>query len=95
MQMITLLRETRSCLQHPGNDFTWSRWDDSKHALKDFDDYILSLETGLPTDPSELSMLFGPTGSIQEVSLSSGWGTEFLTLAERFDELAKNIFGTL
>jgi len=37
--------------------------------------------------------LFAPTGPIQEVSLSSGWGQEFLELAERFDkeyEIVKN-----
>ena len=29
--------------------------------------------------------LFLPTGPIQEVSLSSGWGDEFVALADRFD----------
>jgi hypothetical protein len=32
-----------------------------------------------------LDVLFLPTGPIQEVSLSSGWGDEFLQLAERYD----------
>ena len=31
-------------------------------------------------------MLFAPTGPIQEVSLSSGWGDVFIELAERFDD---------
>ena len=30
-------------------------------------------------------MLFLPTGPIQEVSLSSGWGDAFVALADRFD----------
>ncbi|HEX8181606.1 MAG TPA: hypothetical protein VF525_18845 [Pyrinomonadaceae bacterium] len=33
-----------------------------------------------------MEVLFAPTGPMQEVSLSSGWGEEFLALAERFDE---------
>ena len=33
-----------------------------------------------------MEVLFAPTGPIQEVSLSSGWGKEFLALSERFDD---------
>jgi hypothetical protein len=32
-----------------------------------------------------MEVLFAPTGPIQEVSISSGWGEAFLSLAERFD----------
>ena len=32
-----------------------------------------------------MQVLFAPTGPVQEVSISSGWGEEFLTLASRFD----------
>jgi hypothetical protein len=34
----------------------------------------------------DLAHLFAPTGPIQEVSVSSGWGDRFLALAERLDE---------
>jgi hypothetical protein len=32
-----------------------------------------------------LAWLFATTGPLQEVSLRSGWGAEFLALAARFD----------
>ncbi len=32
-----------------------------------------------------------PTGSIQEVSVSSGWGEEFLAVSERFDAVIKRV----
>jgi hypothetical protein len=32
-----------------------------------------------------MAILFLPTGPMQEVSLSSGWGDEFVALADRFD----------
>ena len=38
-----------------------------------------------------LKLLFAPTGSIQEVSISSGWGQEFLSLSARFDEVIKRV----
>ena len=36
-------------------------------------------------DTGWMAVLFLPTGPIQEVSLSSGWGDEFVALADRFD----------
>lgn len=32
-------------------------------------------------------LLFAPTGSLQEVSLSSGWAETFLKVAERYEEV--------
>jgi hypothetical protein len=37
------------------------------------------------SDPKQFVWLFAPTGPIQEVSLSSGWGDMFLELAKRMD----------
>jgi hypothetical protein len=44
--------------------------------------------------PAELSLsiLFAPTGPIQEVSLSSGWGGEFLKLASTFDAALDEVY---
>ena len=44
---------------------------------------------GLPLDDAgrdRLQLLFAPTGALQETSLSSGWGEEFVALATRFDD---------
>jgi len=36
-------------------------------------------------DIERLRFLFGPTGSIQEISIDNGWGREFLEIAEAVD----------
>jgi hypothetical protein len=41
----------------------------------------------------DLSILFAPTGSIQEVSLSSGWGDEFIYLSMDFDRAEGEAYG--
>jgi hypothetical protein len=85
--LIAVLRDARKLLALPENDFAWSSWEDREAALAEVDGHIATLERGSVPD---LSVLFLPTGPIQEVSLSSGWGPEFLSLAERFDrEIAK------
>ena len=89
-KLITVLREARALLALESNDFLWSSWRDQDQAISEIDSNITALENGsIP----EIGVLFAPTGPIQEVSLSSGWGQEFLELAERFDkeyEIVKN-----
>ena len=89
-KLITVLREARAFLALESNDFSWSSWRDQDEAISEIDSIITALENGsIP----EIKVLFAPIGPIQEVSLSSGWGNEFIELAERFDkeyEIVKN-----
>lgn len=80
-----LLREARALLARPGNNFDWSSWEDEETALREVDGLIAVLEAGRLPARLEVTVLFAPTGPIQEVSLSSGWGDEFVELADRFD----------
>jgi hypothetical protein len=82
-KLISIMEETRAYLALESNDYSWSSWIDRDHALAEIDSILTDLQNGsLP----EMDILFAPTGPIQEVSLSSGWGNEFLDLAGRFDE---------
>ena len=86
-QLIEVLQEARRLLLLPGNDFAWSSWQDAESATRELDEWIAKLDTADNLPLNGLSVLFAPTGSIQEVSLSSGWGDEFLELANHFDEV--------
>ncbi len=83
MALLEVLRDVRAMLALAGNDFTWSSFVDGPAALDEIDRMIDGVLAG--GTPSGLSILFAPTGPIQEVALSSGWGDEFLELADRFD----------
>jgi len=84
-ELAKVLREARSLLAHSGNDFSWSSWEDAGAALVEVDGLIAQLEAGRLPSRLTVSVLFAPTGPIQEVSLSSGWADEFLALAARCD----------
>ncbi|MBM4779347.1 MAG: hypothetical protein GQE15_16695 [Archangiaceae bacterium] len=77
-----VLREVRERLQRPGNDFTFSSWENQADALAELDLRIAELDAGNRPD---VSILFAPTGPLQEVAIHSGWGDAFLELANRFD----------
>ena len=72
----------RNLLARPDNDFSWSSWPDQAAALAEIDQHLDWLSRGGVPD---LSLLLVPTGPAQEVSLSSGWGEEYLQVAERIE----------
>jgi hypothetical protein len=90
--LIDVLVEARRLIALPGNDFSWSSFLDQESALAEIDAHIASLRAG-STDTGGASLLFLPTGPIQEVSLSSGWGDEFVALADRFDRACCVVVG--
>jgi hypothetical protein len=84
-ELLEILQEVRALLALPSNDFAWSSWADAGAALAELDDFIARIETGQRFAQVDLSVLFAPTGPIQEVSVSSRWGDEFCEAAARFD----------
>jgi hypothetical protein len=82
--LLAVLDDVRVLLARPDNDFSWSSFGDAEAALAELDELRSGVVAGNP-DLLTLRVLFAPTGPIQEVSLSSGWGDEFLAIAERFD----------
>jgi hypothetical protein len=82
--LVAILLEARALLARPDNNFDWSSWKDQGAALAELDGLIAEVRQGrLPKET--LNVLFAPTGPIQEVSVSSGWGNEFLAVAARYD----------
>lgn len=84
--LLTVLHEARVLLALADNDFSWSSWEDRTEGLAELDQFIALVEHGRPFNRLDLYTLFAPTGPMQEVSLSSGWGSEFCDVAGRFDE---------
>jgi len=84
--LISVLRETVELLALPDNDFAWSSWENAEAATAEIESFIRKIESGDSRCGFDLSVLYAPTGPIQEVSLSSGWSLRFLDVAGRFDK---------
>jgi hypothetical protein len=94
-RLLSVLEEARRLLAADDNDFSWSAWNDRDDALDEIDTLLSELRSGMLPSALTLKVLFAPTGPIQEVSLSSGWGDVFIELAERFDDaMASDNVGT-
>jgi len=92
-KLIEILREARAFLARPDNDFAWSSWEDAPAALREIDGIVSRIESADMPKRAAIEVLFLPTGPIQEVSLSSGWGQEFVELASRFDSAIEQAYG--
>jgi hypothetical protein len=92
-ELVGVLREARVFLARPGNDFAWSSWHGAANALQEIDDLITRIESGALPDRAAIEVLFLPTGRMQEVSLSSGWGEEFCELSSRCDRALESVYG--
>jgi hypothetical protein len=90
--LISVLRDAHTFLARPDNDFAWSSWRDANEALGELDSLIATMSAGQLPPEMKVSILFAPTGPIQEVSMSSGWAWEFIELSERFDAALKRAY---
>ncbi len=66
-------------------DVVRSGFNSSTELINDIDSDIKKLHEGDYEILGKLTVMFAPTGAYQELSISNGWGEEFLKLAERFD----------
>jgi hypothetical protein len=83
--LLDIFLRARDLVARPDNDFAWSSWRDAEHAFEEIDGIIARLRSDDLPDTIDMSILFAPTGPMQELALSSGWGNRFLGLAGEFD----------
>jgi hypothetical protein len=48
---------------------------------------ILALKSDSMPDCRKLTLLFAPTGNLQEMSMENEWAQDYLALSARFDDL--------
>ena len=67
-------------------DFVWSGMD-AADIRQSLDAGMVSITGNSKPDVGELTLLFAPTGPLQETSISNDWSEEFLAIASEFDAL--------
>jgi hypothetical protein len=87
-ELAAVLRRIAELLSRPDVDTAWSGYEPDE-LRSEIHSFLERAWAGLPLDEAgrnRLQLLFAPTGALQETSLSSGWGREFVELATRFDD---------
>lgn len=83
--VISILLEVRSIIDSLYTDVVWSRFNNVNEALEYIDSSIEALTRQDGSVLDDLKILFAPTGSLQEISIRSGWGNEFIEISSKFD----------
>jgi len=69
-------------LSLPSTDVCWSTYNNASEAIDELKLLKIGIEKQDKNAIDRMLLLLAPTASLQEISLSSGWGEEFLTIAE-------------
>ena len=85
--LAALLRRIRALLARPTTNLLRTPYNTVQEALDDFDSYIRDVESGTDKRLHELGVLFLPTSELQDLAIDSGWGDEFLEIADAYDAI--------
>ena len=83
--IIRILEEIIDIVKNNETDLVWSRFNTIDELIDELLNHIKKLINREFTKLDDLILLFAPTASLQEISISSGWGSQFLVISEKFD----------
>ncbi|MFW9895654.1 MAG: hypothetical protein ACFFD7_07610 [Candidatus Thorarchaeota archaeon] len=83
--IIEILEQIIEIVKYEDTDLTWSRFKSIDELINELLDHIKKLEKRDFSKLNDLTLLFAPTASLQEISISSGWASNFLKISKKFD----------
>ena len=93
MDIVTLkenLNRLKFLLSQPSTDVCWSSYNTSSEVIYDLETVENGVLNNEEKSVDRLILLLAPTGALQEISISSGWGEEFLGIAEAIENAVNN-----
>lgn len=72
-------------------DVIWAGYDNPTDLQDEIDKELNELKKGNLEVLDNFKNRFLPTATFQEISLSNGWGDEFITLTDRFNKLYERV----
>jgi hypothetical protein len=91
IRLIHLLKKIKEIIITLKTDTLWSSFDNKEDILEELDNHIQRFQNNDFSSIEQLIGLFLPTGDLQEIAISSGWGEEYLAISKKFDDLIQVI----
>ena len=85
--LLNILNEIKDIVDNPNTDMTWTSYCNEKEFIQELDLLINDFKKGVKGCIDRLKLLFAPSGILQEISLSNGWGERFNEISDGFDKL--------
>ena len=86
-EAIKQISRLKILLSLPTTNVIWSNYNSADEAIKDLEDIEKGLKGSDKNAVDRLCFLLAPTGSLQEISISSGWENEYLEIATALEKL--------
>ena len=87
-QLAGIIDEVLEIVKAHPQDLNWQTYYDSEQELlQDLRDHAERLRRGDSSRLAELKFSLLPTGRLNEIAFSSGWGDAYVRLANEFDDL--------
>ena len=89
--LITILNKIKAIIEKNTTSVAWSRFESKEEVISKLDNHIERIQSHKFNKMWDLVILFAPTGSLQEISISNGWEDVYLVLASEFDTAIKEL----
>ncbi len=77
-------------------DVGWSiRFPESSDIVIFIDECIANFDGDEKRILWEIELLFAPTGTFQELSMANGWAQDYITIANKVDNIVKELKATI
>jgi hypothetical protein len=87
-QLVEIIDELLTIVRSSRQDLNWQPdYDNEGDLIEDLRDHAERMRRGDSSRLPELSYVLLPTGALNEIAFSSGWGESYVRLANRFDEI--------
>lgn len=87
-RLAEIIDELLEIVQAHPQDLNWQPYyDDRQELLRDLHDHAERIRNGDASRLPKLKFSLLPTGDLNEIAFSSGWGAAYVRLADEFDEL--------
>ena len=84
LELIDIITKVKERISDDSN-MVWTHYDTAKELRDELELYTQELRNGNMSSLKKMKLLFLPTATLQEHSISNGWPDEYLALAEKFD----------
>ena len=87
----SIIQEVILFINSDATSMIYTSFDHPFEYVNYLEQLLIKVKSGDIEALNKLKLEFAPTGNLQELSISNGWGKEFLKIAKEFDDVIEDL----